>query len=70
MQRYCNNQNQVLTINWNKYQSKVTMQAPNPYLGFSIDSSFQNEDYRTVKLLTVEINDYNDPWTKLFWSVS
>ena len=46
------------------------MQAPNPYLGFSIDSSFQNKDYRTVKLLTVEINDYNDPWTKLFWSVS
>ena len=42
------------------------MQAPNLYLGFSIDSSFQNKDYRTVKLLTVEINDYNDPWTKLF----
>ena len=29
------------TINWNKYQSKVTMQAPNQYLDYSIDPSFQ-----------------------------
>ena len=29
------------TINWNKYQSKVTMQAPNQYLDYLIDSSFQ-----------------------------
>ena len=29
------------TINWNKYQSKVTIQAPNSYLDFLIDPSFQ-----------------------------
>ena len=29
------------TINWNKYQSKVSMQAPSPYLDFLIDPSFQ-----------------------------
>ena len=28
-------------INWNKYQSKVTIQAPNPYLDYLIDPSFQ-----------------------------
>ena len=27
-------------INWNKYQSKVTIQEPNPYLDYLIDSSF------------------------------
>ena len=29
------------TINWNKYQSKVTLQTQNGYLDFLIDSSFQ-----------------------------
>ena len=29
------------TNNWNKYQSKVTMQAPNPYLNYIVDPSFQ-----------------------------
>ena len=29
------------TINWNKCQSKVTIQAPNPYLDYLIDPSFQ-----------------------------
>ena len=29
------------TINWNKYQSKVSIQAPNPYLDYLIDPSFQ-----------------------------
>ena len=28
------------TINWNKYQLKVIIQAPNPYLDFLIDLSF------------------------------
>ena len=28
------------TINWNKYQSKVAIQAPNPYLDYLIDPSF------------------------------
>ena len=29
------------TINWNKYQSKATIQAQNWYLGYLIDPSFQ-----------------------------
>ena len=29
------------TINWNKYQPKITNQAENKYLEFLIDSSFQ-----------------------------
>ena len=28
------------TINWNKHQSKVSMQVPNPYLDYIIDPSF------------------------------
>ena len=62
------------TVNWNKYLSKVTIQASNQYLDYLIDPSFQgvnrhfalsfedNTD-RTVHtkyyLATVEINDYN-----------
>ena len=29
------------TIDWNKYLTKVTTQAPNPYLDFSTEPSFQ-----------------------------
>ena len=29
------------TINWKKYLSKVTIQGPNPYIDFLIDSSFK-----------------------------
>ena len=29
------------TINWNQYQSKVSMQVLNPYLDYLIDASFQ-----------------------------
>ena len=62
------------TINWYKYQSKVTMQAPNSFLDHLIDPSFQgrrrlfvlsfeNNADRTVHtkyyLPTVEIKDYN-----------
>ena len=62
------------TINWNKYQSKVTIQAPNPYLEYLIDPSFQgvnrlfvlsfeNSTDRKVHtkyyLPTEEINDCN-----------
>ena len=62
------------TINWNKYQSKETIEAPNPYLDYLIDQSFQgvnilfvllfgNTTDRTVHtkycLPTVEIKDYN-----------
>ena len=49
------------TINWNKYQPKVSVQPPNPYLDFLIDSifqgvnglfvlSFKNKDDRTFQL--------------------
>ena len=62
------------TINWNNYQSRVTIQEPNPYLDFLIDPSFQgvnrlfvlsfeNKDDRTVHtkyyLPAAEIKDYN-----------
>ena len=62
------------TINWNKYQSKVTIQAPNPYLDYLIDLSFQgvnrlfvlsfedNTDrtvHRKYFIQTVEIKDYS-----------
>ena len=62
------------TINFNKYQPKVTTQAPKPYLDFLIEtifkrinrlfvSSFENKDDRTghtkCYLPTVETNDYN-----------
>ena len=62
------------TNNWNKYQSKVTMQAPNPYLDYIVDPSFQgvnrsfvllfeNTAVRAVHtkyyLLTLEIKSYN-----------
>ena len=59
-------------INWSKYQSKVSIQAPNPYLDYLIDPSFQglnrlfvlsfkNTAHRTTHskyyLATVEIKD-------------
>ena len=30
-----------ITINWNKYESKVTLQQQNQYLDFLIDPNFQ-----------------------------
>ena len=60
------------TINWSKYQSKVTMQVANIYLDYLIDSSFQevyrpfvlsfkNNIARTVDqiLSTLKIKDYD-----------
>ena len=61
-------------INWNKYQSKVLMQASIPYLDYLIDPSFQevnrlfvlsfeNSTDRTVHtkyyLPTAEMKNYN-----------
>ena len=61
------------TINWNKYQSKVLIHAPNPYSDYLVDPSFQgvnrlfalsleNSTDRTVHTKyyppTVEIKDY------------
>ena len=62
------------TINGNRYQSKVSVQAPNPYLDYLIDPSFQGVNRlfvlsfesstdRTVHtkyyLPTVKIKEYN-----------
>ena len=62
------------TINWNKYQPKVSPERPNQYLDFLIDPSFQgvnrifvlsfeNEDNKNFStgyyLPKVEIKDYN-----------
>ena len=62
------------TISWNKYQSKVSIQVPNPHLNFLIDPRFQEvnrlfvirfdkKDDRTVHtkyyLSTVVIKDCN-----------
>ena len=35
-------------INWKKYQSKISMQAQNPYLNYLIDLHFQAENRLTV----------------------
>ena len=62
------------TINWNKYQSKVTQRARNRNLNFLIDPSFQGlnrfsvlsfenrrvrQSYKQYFLPTAEIKDYN-----------
>ena len=62
------------TINWNKYQSKISAERPNKYLDYLIDSSFQEvnrrfvlslEDeaqktsYKGCYLPTVELKNYN-----------
>ena len=44
------------TINWNKYQSKVSIQAPNPYLDFLVDPSFQ----RASRLIVLLIENKDD----------
>ena len=63
-----------ITISWNKYQSKVTIEAPNPYLDYLIYPSFQGANRLFVlsfgnnanraectkyNLPTVGIKDYN-----------
>ena len=62
------------TINWNKYQSKKSIERPNHYLDYLIDPSFQGvnrlfvlsfEDeeqqtsYKQYYLPTLDIKDYN-----------
>ena len=44
------------TINWNKYDPKVSVQAPNPYLDFLINPSFQGVN-RLFVLLFENKND-------------
>ena len=83
MQMYCNNANVLqqlksgfkCTITWNKYQSKTaTQNAPNQYLDYLIDPSFQKVNRLFVLafnandnrighsrdyLLNAKIEDYN-----------
>ena len=42
LQNYCNNWNEALTeqTNWNKYQSKVSIERPNQYLDYLVDPIF------------------------------
>ena len=62
------------TTNWNKYQSKITIQERNRYLDYLIDPSFQGlnrhfvlsfenntgrKSYEQYYLPRVEIKDYN-----------
>ena len=47
------------TINWNKYESKVSVEAPDPYLDFLINPSFQgvnrlNKLFYCLKVMKIE----------------
>ena len=44
------------TINWNKYQSKITTKAQNQYLYFLIDPSFQGKN----RLFVLSFQNKND----------
>ena len=50
------------TINWNKYESKVSVEAPNPYLDFLINSSFQG--INRIFVLSFENNEDRTVHTK------
>ena len=54
------------TINWNKYQSKITEQAQNRYLDFLIDPSFQrvNRLFYHFKIRMFEEGISNNPTSK------
>ena len=56
------------TINWNKYQSKATIQAQNQFLDYLIDLSFQG--INSLFVLSFENNAHqtstSDLWTKIF----
>ena len=64
------------TINWNKYQSKITQQAQNQYLDLLIDPSFQGVNRLFILSFEDNINNRNKilqchgRWNKLFWSIS
>ena len=50
------------TIKWNKYESKVSVEAPNPYLDFLINSSFQG--INRIFVLSFENNEDGTAHTK------
>ena len=52
------------TINWNKYQSKVSTERPNWYLDFLIDTSFEGINRLFVLSVEDEAQRINDKRTK------
>ena len=52
------------TINWNKYQSKRSIERPNPYLDYLIDPRFQGT-YRLF-VLSFEDNPYQTSYKRYF----
>ena len=52
------------TINWNKYQSKVTVQEQTRYLDYLIDPSFQGVNRLFV--LSFENNDGRASYTRYY----
>ena len=74
-----------IAINWNKYQSKVSVQVPNLHINFLIDPNcqgvnrlcvllFKNTKDRAVdRILSIKSRNIRlqcYDWTKLFWSTS
>ena len=54
-----------ITISWNKYQSKVTIEAPNPYLDYLIYPSFHGANrlvldlFYRLEIMQIEQNAQN-----------
>ena len=53
-------------VNWNKYQSKRTLQTQNRYLNFIIDPSFQGVHKPLV--LSLENDKYQESYKCYFFS--
>ena len=70
MCNYCSNMKSgfTRTFNWNKYQSKGTIQVPNPYLHYLylIDPGFQGEN--RVLVLSFENDTDRTIHTKYYFS--
>ena len=52
------------TINWGKYQSKITIQSPNPYLDYLIHPGFQ--EVNRIFVLSFEINTDTTVYTNYY----
>ena len=52
------------TINWNKYESKVSVEAPDPYLDFLTNPSFQGVN--RLFILLFESNEDRNVHTKYY----
>ena len=56
------------TINWNKYQSKLTVQEQNRYLDYLIDPSFQGVNRRFA--LSIENNGCRACYTRCYFPLA